>query len=188
MSVSRVNGLSQDVSFKANKQAKPVSEQTQTDKKMSTGMKIGLGAAAIATAVIAGIAIKNRSASKAIEKAAQESGLDVETYKSLIQRMREFSKVEEFDIQSIGAKLAREGKLQETDRLRFVSGSNLRTLPEFKGYPENAINVSVIRGDDKLVYTENFLYDKIGSSERDIEMLEAFEKKHVYECSKLKFV
>lgn len=61
MSVSGVNGLSQNVSFKSNKQAKLVSEQTQTDKKMSTGMKvgIGIGAVALAAAVIAGIAVKS---------------------------------------------------------------------------------------------------------------------------------
>ena len=42
MSVSGVSNFNSGVNFQANKQSKSVSEPVQTDKKMSTGMKIGL--------------------------------------------------------------------------------------------------------------------------------------------------
>ncbi len=70
--VNVVNGFNSGVSRinVNNNVSKPVNNTPSQkfaepdNKKMSTGMKVGLGAAAVAVSVIAGLAIKNKAAAK----------------------------------------------------------------------------------------------------------------------------
>ena len=92
---SRVSGINVN-----NNVSKPVNNTSSQkfaepdNKKMSTGMKVGLGAAAVAVSVIAGLAIKNKAAVKAAEKAAKKLGIDAKSYLSLTQKFGKISKEE----------------------------------------------------------------------------------------------
>ena len=61
------NGVNGVVSKPVNNTS-PQKPAENSDKKMSTGMKVGLGAAAVAVSVIAGLAIKNKAAAKKLAK------------------------------------------------------------------------------------------------------------------------
>lgn len=89
LNVSGTN-LGNGVSTVASKPIDNTSSQKpaeKNDKKMSTGMKVGIGAVAVAASVIAGLAIRNKAVAKkacqALETKAKELGISPETLKEL---------------------------------------------------------------------------------------------------------
>lgn len=152
------NGVNAVVSKPVNN-TPPQKPAENPDKKMSTGMKVGLGAAAVAVSVIAGLAIKNKAAVKAAEKAAKKLGIDAKSYLSLTQKFGKISKEETFsnDVLSehVGKLVSEVGK---GNNIKLVHGSALKKQhPEI---PENAIVYALCK-DDKILSQEVIMYDSI---------------------------
>ena len=99
-----------NVNFRATEQVQPkkaaeTNAQSKPESKgMSNAMKagIGVGALAVATAVIAGIAIKNKNAAKEAAKKfapmAEKVGLTPVAYQKLSTKLDEIKKYEKFDL------------------------------------------------------------------------------------------
>ena len=145
MSVSGVgiNNYGKSVNFQGN-QSKPVVDAPKSDKKMSTGMKIGLGATAVAATVIAGIAIKNKAAAKkalkALEKRANDLGLTTETLKNL---ERGHFKVEKCGKMGMSDVLSRIDDVAENSssgiiNVSLLSPKMLKESYKLKDVPENS--------------------------------------------------
>ncbi len=144
MSVSGVSNFNSGVNFQANRQSKSVSEPVQTDKKMSTGMKIGIGAAAVATSVIAGIAIKNKAAAKkalqALEKRAENLGLTPETLKNLERGQFKVEKCGKMGMSDVLSRIddVTEKSSSKLEEVRLVSPKMVKESYKLKDVPENS--------------------------------------------------
>ncbi|MGN1154309.1 MAG: hypothetical protein ACI4S3_09795 [Candidatus Gastranaerophilaceae bacterium] len=161
MSVSGVSNFNSGVNFQANKQSKSVSEPVQTDKKMSTGMKIGLGAAAVATSVIAGIAIKNKAAAK---KLAKEF---IPNFEKTHGKIKDMGKKVDYETVATYAKDV-EQKFPEADKayfhrlnkegLEYLYGKN---VPKNLLGKEDGVLVAVFDKDNNLLGSQPFSADSI---------------------------
>lgn len=175
MSMSGINNYQMSgvgVNFQGNS-SKPVTETPKSDKKLSTGMKIGLGAAAVATSVIAGIAIKNKASANTLKKAAKEFGFDVETYKNLKSEGFKFSQADNIEYEDIIKKVT------ELVKNKRIHGDKFFGVRNIKGYsdtckkmgknvnlPENTLLFGIQRGDD-IIHRECIVCDKMGESLKD---------------------
>ena len=125
-------------------QSKSVVEVQKSDNKMSTGMKVGLGAVALATTAIAGIAIKNKAAAKralqALEKRAENLGLTPESLKIL---ERGHFKVEKCGKMGMSDVLSRiddvaEKSSSKIEEVSLVSPKMVKESYKLKDVPENS--------------------------------------------------
>ena len=145
------------------------------DKKMSTGMKVGIGAGALAVAVIAGLAIKNKSAFKELEKDASKVGLDVKSYKAAKKASANgVSKIENVtyeDMYNRVKSVYKSGIASRGDSMTLTHGSS-STLKEIdKNFPDNSILFTITRGEGenmKIIHSEVFLYDHMADSLKDM--------------------
>ncbi len=152
------------------------------DKKMSTGMKVGIGAVAVAASVIAGIAIKNKIATKSLEKATKELenaakkvGLDVKSYMAAKKASANgVSKIENVTYEDMYNRLKsvyKSGIASRGDSMTLTHGSS-STLKEIdKNFPDNSILFTITRGEGenmKIIHSEVFLYDHMADSLKDM--------------------
>lgn len=192
------NGVNGVVSKPVNNTS-PQKPAENSDKKMSTGMKVGLGAAAVAVSVIAGLAIKNKAAEKAVAKAAKEMGVDLDV-KSIQKSAKELgldaksyisayhhgkgnvSKIDYVEYLDINNKV--KDKVRELassgvdcDKYALSAGSLFKKVmpKEGKNFPENSLILQLMKGD-KPIHEEVILYDRMSP---DIEDLGIFDKIYI---------
>lgn len=168
------NGVNAVVSKPVNNTS-PQKPAENPDKKMSTGMKVGLGAAAVAVSVIAGLAIKNKAAEKAVAKAAKEMGVDVKSYVAMKSiSAGPVSKIENITYEDMYNRLKSVYKLgiaKEGDSMILTPGFNSKLKELNKNIPDNSVLFTISRGEGKneeVIHSEVFLYDNMANSLKDM--------------------
>lgn len=142
------------VNFQGNS-SKPVTETPKSDKKLSTGMKIGLGAAAVATSVIAGIAIKNKASTKralqAIEKRAEGLGVTPETLKNLETKHFKVEKCSKMGMSDVLSRIddVAEKSSSEIKEVSLLSPKMVKESFKLKDVPENSFAMMYELGNGK---------------------------------------
>ena len=188
-----------NVNFKATEQVQPKKAETNAQSKpeskgMSNAMKagIGVGALAVATAVIAGIAIKNKNAAKEAAKKfapmAEEVGLTPVAYQKLSPKFSEIKKYENLEYADVTRSLPNITKTKMKDcsegsmYLTKMSDLKMRTnIAKEMGLkandiPENSLHVSIVDDKDVVRHTQLLIFDKMTQGMKDI-----FNGKSVYQ-------
>lgn len=162
MSVSPVGISDYRVVQKCQKnQSKSVAETPKSDKKMSAGMKFGLGAVALASSVIAGIAIKNKSAANKLIKEF------IPNFEKVHGKIKDMGK--KVDYETVVAYATEvEQKFPEADKayfhrlnkegLEFLYGKN---VPKNLLGKDDGVLVAVFDKNNKLLGSQPFSADSI---------------------------
>ena len=181
-----------NVNFKATEQVQPKKAETNAQSKpeskgMSNAMKagIGVGALAVATAVIAGIAIKNKNAAKEAAKKfapmAEEVGLTPVAYQKLSPKFDEIKKYEKLGYEDVYGTLPdihkTKMKINKDDSVivTSMSDSKIRTdLAKEMGLeandiPENSVMMVITdKEEETMKYSQLFIFDKMTQSLKDM--------------------
>ncbi len=177
------------VNFKATEQVQPKkTAETNTQSKpeskgMSNAMKagIGVGALAVATAVIAGIAIKNKNAAKEAAKKfapmAEEVGLTPVAYQKLSTKLDEIKKYEKFDLKDAldnidecnmnsplgGGSMCLYNMSDSELRTNFAKSMKLKA----NDIPENSLYESIKDGEGVVKQARLLIFDEMTQSMKD---------------------
>lgn len=181
-----------NVNFRATEQVQPkkaaeTNAQSKPESKgMSNAMKagIGVGALAVATAVIAGIAIKNKNAAKEAAKKfapmAEEVGLTPVAYQKLSPKFDEIKKYENLEYADVLRSLPNiiQTKMKDCSEgsmyLTKMSDLKIRTdIAKEMGLvandiPENSLHVSIVDDKDVVRHTQLLIFDKMTQGLKDI--------------------
>lgn len=165
------------VSFRAGDKKNVVADNHPSDDdKMKKSTKYMVGAAALATAIVGGLAVKKgfdvRAANKAFKEAANAVGMeDVNLYKQLKGIFGKVSKHEgeTLEWEHIVAKvnkMASEGVVNEGDSLLVLPPIKVQefALKHGTSAPENAVAIVIQSAEGKLKNPELILNKKIGDS------------------------
>ena len=181
------------VNFKATEQVQPkkaaeTNAQSKPESKgMSNAMKagIGVGALAVATAVIAGIAIKNKNAAKEAAKKvapmAEKVGLTPAAYQKLSTNLDEIKKYEKLDYtdniyNTIKDIYLNKKKINVGDSVLLINMSDLKIRTDYaKGLgldpndvPKNSVGMLITNKEQEVKYSQLFIFDKMTQSMKDI--------------------
>ena len=181
-----------NVNFRATEQVQPKKAETNAQSKpeskgMSNAMKagIGVGALAVATAVIAGIAIKNKNAAKEAAKKvapmAEKVGLTPAAYQKLSTKLDEIKKYEKLDYtdniySTIKDIYLNKKKINVGDKVALINMSDLKTRTDFakefgldpNDVPKNSVGMLIINKEQEVKYSQLFIFDKMTQALKDI--------------------
>ena len=177
------------VNFKATEQVQPkkaaeTNAQSKPESKgMSNAMKagIGVGALAVATAVIAGIAIKNKNVAKEAAKKfapmAEEVGLTPVAYQKLSTKLDEIKKYEKFDLKDALDNIDEcnmksplgGGSMLLLNMSDSVQRTNLAKSMKLKAndIPENSFYESIQDGEGVTKQARLLIFDEMTQSMKD---------------------
>ena len=181
-----------NVNFRATEQVQPkkaaeTNAQSKPESKgMSNAMKagIGVGALAVATAVIAGIAIKNKNAAKEAAKKvasmAEEVGLTPAAYQKLSTKLDEIKKYEKLGYEDIHDTLPdihkNKKKINVGDDMTLINMSDLKQRTDFAEFlgldpndvPKNSVGMLITNKEQEVKYSQLFIFDKMKQCMKDI--------------------
>ena len=183
-----------NVNFRATEQVQPkkaaeTNAQSKPESKgMSNAMKagIGVGALAVATAVIAGIAIKNKNAAKEAAKKfapmAEEVGLTPVVYQKLSTGLNEIKKYEKLDYtdniyNTIKDIYLNKKKINVDDNVALLNMSDLKLRTDYakelgldpNDVPKNSVIMVITDKEEETIkYSQLFIFDEMTQALKDI--------------------
>lgn len=179
-----INDVS-NVNFQGTDSAKKTDNKPSDDKKMKTSTKLMIGATALATAVIAGLAIKKglntQKANTSLKKFCEAFGikdLDAKTFKECRTHFKEVSGYKELTYKEINRKalsIQEKGDLPEDATFNIIRGKELRDLfSKLTGrkdakLPDNAMYLSITGNNNKNVYYSELAFPK--TVDKDLQNL-----------------